>query len=339
MKFRPITKPLSLLYGRLARLDRVRKARNARTFDVPVVSVGGITAGGSGKTPVIRYLAGLLSDDYHVIILSRGYGRSVSERIVWTAGQPLPGPDIMGDEPNLLARSLSAGTIGIDSDRGGTLDEILRTTAFERPPLVLLDDGFQHHRLARDLDIVIVDERTVRERDLIPAGYLREPHSALERADIILVGSESGKALAVQHAGPETMVLRLETESGGVVNWISRQPKPPEGQRAVLVTGIARPERVVDSAERAGWEITSHMRYNDHRRYSEADVADILRRMTETGAELLLTTEKDAVKLERFDRLQEFLYVLTLQVDISDADLLWERIRRVASGKQTTSAG
>lgn len=334
-------RPLSTLYGLLARADRSRKLRRMRSFPVPVVSVGGITAGGSGKTPVTRELLVRLQEEFFIILLSRGYGRKGSSPLVWKGGEPQPDPELFGDEPSLLARSMRRGIIGIGPDRSSVLDGILSSmTSFPLPPLVLLDDGFQHARLRRDLDIVIVDDRTADERFLLPAGYLREPFSALGRADILLVTSAKGRGVAEAHAktGAATFLMRFRPGAPHRPAGEERKNErgeesaesPTEGEKALLVTAIARPERVAASAAEAGFHLLDHRTFRDHHRYSPADAAEILRAAHELGADVVLTTEKDAVKLERFPSLRPLLRILPVEVEIPEAEHLLEIIRRAA---------
>ena len=314
MKPHPFLRPLAILYGLGASIDRFLKRRKAVSFSVPVVSVGGITAGGSGKTPVTRELLIQLSNDYDVILLSRGYGRSGTEPIVWHAGDPIPLAEIMGDEPVLIARSMTRGVIAVGADRVSTLKSVVNAMPSTAKPIAVLDDGFQHYRLKRDLDIVIVDDRTTTERYLLPAGYLREKPASLERADILLATSTAAAEYAERLKGSQARVYRLEFVPGSVNHWKTGKERVTERLSVLLVTGIAQPERVRRSSEAVGINIVDELQFKDHHRYSSGDVQHIIKRLEQTGTEVLLTTEKDAVKLEMYPELERSLHVLTLQI-------------------------
>lgn len=340
-----VLRPLSLLYALLAKVDRSLKLRRIRRFPVPVISVGAIAAGGSGKTPVVREIVRRLQGEFRIILLSRGYGRKGGAPLVWRAGEAWPDPELFGDEPALLARSMKAeyhGILGVGPDRASLLESILTSldvsgaSPADPPILVVLDDGFQHARLHRDLDIVIVDDRTVTERFLIPAGYLRESFSALRRGGVLLATSAKAERLAETYLGPHGRVIPLRFFTGGIGRWgvaVSTAPTVPtvryEG-KGIVVTGIARPERVRRSAEEAGFEVLGHRKFRDHYRYSAHDAREIVRWAHELRTDIVLTTEKDAVKLERFPELQEFLYVLPLEVEVPEMEHLLETIRSAA---------
>lgn len=326
MNPRSLLSPLSSLYGLAARLDRLRKVRRARTFPIPVLSVGNIIAGGSGKTPVTIELVRKLSTEYDVIVLTRGYGRESSGQILWRAGEPIPPASQMGDEPHLIARSMKNGWIGVGADRSEALQRILAELPSSARPLAILDDGFQHHQLNRSLDIVIVDDRTASERRLLPAGYLREQHTALGRADILLVTSDAAESCARHYGRSDALICCVEYTPGIISHWRTGRRPAPERCSALLVTGIAAPERVLKSAKIAGIQVLDAMPFRDHHQYSERDVVRIMERYRHCGADVILTTEKDAVKLESFPELEESLHVLTLQVSFHTPDMLYAYI-------------
>ncbi len=329
MRPQSLLRPFSFLYGLLSKVDRYRKLRNAQSFSLPVISVGAITAGGSGKTPVTRELVGCLQQEYHVIVLTRGYGREESNPVIWNVGEPLPSPALVGDEPALIARSMKRGTIAVGPDRAANLQSVVDLLPASAKPLAILDDGFQHYRLRRDADIVIVDDRTVSERYLLPAGYLREKGAALGRAHIVLATSPAAAEFAKKFKGERAEILSIKFRSGDVRNWKTGENLQggANGLTAVLVTGIAGPERVKNSAEAIGVTVLSRLQFRDHHRYSQQDVQQVLNMLERTGADMVLTTEKDAVKLEAFSGLEKSLHVLTLQVDIPNPNKLLKLIQ------------
>ena len=320
MNPRSLLSPFSSLYGLAARLDRSRKARRARSFPIPVLSVGNIIAGGSGKTPVTIELVRRLSNEYDVIVLTRGYGRESSERLIWHAGEPVPPASQIGDEPGLIARSMHKGCVAVGADRSAALQDVLASLSPSAKPLAVLDDGFQHHLLRRDVDIVIVDDRTASERRLLPVGYLRERHQELARADVLLATSDAAESCARKYQRSDALVSRVSFVPGEIRHWKTGEVIAPKRSSALLVTGIAAPERVRKSAEHVGIAVSDSMQFRDHHRYSERDIARILERYRAAGSDMILTTEKDAVKLESFPELEESLHVLTLHVSFRDPE-------------------
>ena len=321
-----ILSPLALLYRIGGVIDRQRSLKRRASFPVPVISVGGITAGGSGKTPFVRELISLMQDEYEIILLTRGYGRSSRMPVIWKAGERIPSPEVIGDEPALLARSIRNGILGVGSNRTDVLQEILQGKQLPQS-LVLLDDGFQHYPMHRDLDIVLVDDRAAQERFLLPAGYLREPRSALRRADILIASSDEAAEMAERYSGESSSIFRVSYHTPHIIHWESGKKLNESGQPILLVTGIARPERVLAASGTHNIEIVGHARYRDHHAYTRKDVRKLMQQVESMGAEYILTTEKDAVKLQRFQELQELLYVLPLSVRIEDQQRLQSILR------------
>lgn len=263
-----------------------------KTLEDPVISVGSVSAGGAGKTPLVLLLADALQRRrYAVRILTRGYGRGSGkvERV-----DPAGDARRFGDEPMLLARRSGAPVyVGADRYKAGLLAESMPA---EGRVVYLLDDGFQHRRLARDVDIVLLTRRDV-EDVLLPAGNLREPLSMLAKADVIALREDEAEALGGFVSGlereretPSIWLIRrrlsLGTEGGG------RLP-----EQALAFCGIARPENFVSMLHAEGSRPAGTVVFRDHHRYGEGDVRKLIRRAEEAGADGFVTTEKDAVKL------------------------------------------
>jgi len=301
--------PLSALYGagvsfRLALYRRgllaVRRAAR------PVVSVGNVAAGGTGKTPFVRWLAAeLLRRGRHPSILTRGYGRSSRGTVVVSDGRGTrAGVAASGDEPALLARALPAVPIVADVRRAAAA---ARAESLEAPvDLHLLDDGFSHVGLARDVDVVLLDATAPDAGGaLLPAGLLREPLSALARADLIVVTKteQADPAAAVEVArrhAPGVPLYRARTAVLGVLGRDGANVDPadlPAGT-TVAVAGIARPEAFRATLDGMGIAPAEILAFRDHEPYGPAAVGRIERALEESGATAVLTTEKDAVKLE-----------------------------------------
>ncbi len=284
---RPLLRPLAPVYARAIAAKSWLLEHGVlpqRRLRHPVISVGSLAAGGAGKTPVVILLAELLAQHgYEVRILTRGYGRR--GRIVQRV-DPAGTAEDFGDEPLMMARRLpgAAVWVGVDRHRAG-----LRSERDELPGariVYLLDDGFQHRKLARDIDIVLLTRRDL-EDSLLPAGNLREPLQAIGRADVIVLREEDGFAGGI---------------SGKAATWfIQRGLRFAEGEarpaRPVVFCGVARPEGFFAMLAEAGIEAAATRSFRDHHGYSARDVEGLLRLARECGADGFVTTEKDAVKL------------------------------------------
>jgi tetraacyldisaccharide 4'-kinase len=276
-----------------------RGALRARRLQGPVVSVGNLSVGGAGKTPFLLLLGELLAvRGVEYDVLSRGYGRRTrGERLVDPGGVPAD----FGDEPLLLARRLRVPVIvGEDRYAAGLLAE-------ERfgPRLHLLDDGFQHRRLARDFDIVLVTPEDARDR-LLPSGRLREPLSSLARADAVVLTS-GAEAEQFPLTGKRVWRVRRSLE-------VHNAPPAP-----VAFCGIARPRQFFLQLRRAGIQPAVEAVFRDHHAYSERDIRGLreLARANQAGG--FVTTEKDAVNLAGYLTALEPLAVAIVRMTLEDA--------------------
>ena len=255
----------------------------------PVVSVGGLSVGGAGKTPLVIRLAQLLQGEgVRVDVLSRGYGRSntSTQRV-----DPTGTANDFGDEPVLIARRTNVPVfVGASRFQAGVLAE-QAGDAIGAPALHLLDDGFQHRRLARDIDIVLVGQRDLDDY-LLPAGNLREPLSALRRASVLVLRDEESHVAA-----------HLRTRGLTQPLWfITRQLEVPVVTgRSLAFCAIARPDDffagVRERVEAHQGNLVATLAFPDHHAYSIADIERLVRAAKECGANVFLTTEKDEVKL------------------------------------------
>ena len=296
---------LSAAYGQIAQARRAWYARRPhvrRRLPVPVISVGNLSVGGSGKTPTVASLAKLLlATGARPAVLSRGYARrDVTEGVlVVSDGRLVYEPvERSGDEPQLLARTLPGVPVLVSSDR--YLAGMLAHRRFG-VTVLLLDDGFQHLELDRDIDLLLVRPEDIQDT-LLPAGRLREPLSAAQAASAIVVPgayAEAAPVAAMLGKGPvftldqEFATPRLVRPFGDAV---------PEGafgtsRRLVAVAGIARPERFFKTVEALGWEIAQPMVFRDHHWFTPKDVEEIHDLVQMLGAGGVITTEKDAVRL------------------------------------------
>ncbi|MGA8341672.1 MAG: tetraacyldisaccharide 4'-kinase [Candidatus Sulfotelmatobacter sp.] len=294
--------PLSAIFGGVVRARNAlydRRVLRARQLQGAVVSVGNLSAGGSGKTPFVILLGGLLqARGIKFDVLSRGYGRSSKGvRLVDPAGLPQE----FGDEPLLIARKLQVPVIvGEDRYEAGRFAE----SKFGAQ-LHLLDDGFQHRALARDFDIVLVTPQDAGDR-LLPAGRLREPLSALRRADAVVL---AGGALAESFPIERQLVWRVRR---GIVPQ-NIVPRP------VVFCGIARPQNFVLQLRAANIEPVAEALYRDHHAYSEKDIGELLELKQRSEAGGFVTTEKDAVNLGGYLSALTPLAVVPVKMELSDA--------------------
>jgi tetraacyldisaccharide 4'-kinase len=262
-------------------------------LESPVISVGSVSAGGAGKTPMVLMLARILRHrGYAVRILTRGHKRSsdVTSRV-----EPFDDATWQGDEPVLLAQRSGVPVFaGADRYEAGVMAE--QDEPSEKLVVHLLDDGFQHRRLARDVDIVLLTQADV-EDTLLPAGNLREPLSALAEADVVVLREEEADAL-------RSVVAGLSGPGKTPAIWmIRRSLSLGEGGEVALPTkplafcGIARPEGFTRMLAAQGYEPMDAMIFPDHHAYVDADMHRLLARARQVEANGFVTTEKDAVKL------------------------------------------
>jgi len=267
----------SCIYQSANRWNLSRRERHVFSPPIPLISVGNITVGGSGKTPFVIWLCKQLQQhEYNPVILCRGDGGRLRQPQVIKENDTA---DQVGDEALLLARCCDAPVIaGRDrvaaSVMGGNLGDI-----------IILDDGFQYRQLERVCDIVLIPSQGLGNGCLLPAGPLREPISALSRANLIVRTGDSSAMPFTQ-----TKEWRWETQSSGLQQIQEMDASAPE--KAIAVCGIARPQRFLNDLEQQGLTVADQMLFPDHYHYRSRDIEQI------TGKELpVVTTEKDAVKL------------------------------------------
>jgi len=334
--------PFSLLYGAAvatrAWLYRIGVLRQKR-LDAVVISVGNLTVGGTGKTPMVMYLAQRLFDrGKRIGILSRGYkGRPRTDE--GAAENPDAGTSVvLSDETWMMERHLDAKVrLGVGADRYRHARK-LEEQGFD---WFLLDDGFQHLQLARDADVLLIDAKDpFGDGKLLPAGRLREPKSAMARADLIVI-TRSDNASAVEaivrhytkaplfYAQPELKEIYLEGRGSGDVRtaeWL--------GKRVFVFCGIGNPQAFVENTSQWGMDVAGHMEFADHHHYTPKDAHEIERRAEAASAQALLCTEKDSYNLRdaRFKRLP--VYVCRIAMRVNDAEKFWETLYSIIERKR-----
>lgn len=329
MPIRRLLTPLAVLYRIGSIIDRGQRKRHTYRSRLFVISVGNIASGGTGKTQLVLRLVDYLQTRTPLIVLSRGYGRQRSESIIWRVGDPLPSPTAMGDEPTIIASVLKYGAIGVGVDR---LSLLRRLESEYDNPVVLLDDGFQHHQIARDCDIVMVDQATTHGA-IIPVGELREPFGSLRRANAIIVSTPDLVPFAEKWKGRDARVFSQSPSRIRLVD-TEQIAVDLEGRPVVVVTGIARPERVLRTIEKLGVTIVAHRRFRDHVRYDDADVDDIIETIRVHRAVCAVTTLKDAVKLSRYSRLRDQLAIVDISLQLYDETEFWTFLDNMINDRQ-----
>ena len=284
---------LALLLRELRLGTRLEPVRRLRW---PVVSIGNLSTGGAGKTPLTIALAKALTQrGCYVDVLSRGYGR-VSPHPARV--DPEGTAEQFGDEPLLIARETGL-PVYVAKQRflAGRLAETDATAAISpagRPAIHVLDDGFQHRQLYRDVDILLLDGHDWLEEGLLPAGNLREPVEAARRATII--------AIPANEDAPEMEAALRAWGFAGPVWRLHRRMELPSSSGTgtgpvCAFCGIARPEQFFAGLEDAGLHLGARIAFPDHHRYTEADLKRLVARAERAGATALITTEKDRVRL------------------------------------------
>jgi tetraacyldisaccharide 4'-kinase len=306
MTRRPLLKPLVPLY-RAAQLAedwlRTRGMPQTRTLAWPVISVGSLSAGGAGKTPVVIALAELLCEaGWHVDVLSRGYGRT-GRGVARVEVSAENAAAKFGDEPVLIAQRTGVPVwVGAERYAAGRAAEAANDTPHTNSRVHLLDDGFQHRKLARAFEVVLVTAEDL-DDTLLPAGNLREPHAALARADAVVVRQDE-----VDRVAKRVWPLLREGAQLWTVRRALRFPEPlgvlAAGLRPLAFCAIARPEDFSLALRHAGCGIVDTVVLPDHAAYSPSRMQEIVAFAHKLKATGLVTTEKDAVKLSAAARAQ-----------------------------------
>jgi tetraacyldisaccharide 4'-kinase len=308
----------------VAAASRRRRARAAayperrRSLARPVISVGNISMGGSGKSPLVAYVARRLLDmGNRPAVLSRGYARprhADGAVVVSDGTRVLAGYEVAGDEPLMLARQIPGCAVVVSPDRylaGALAERRLGCTVH------ILDDGFQHLQLNRALDMLLVRRADLGGR-VMPFGRLREPVDAVAAADVVIVLESDGLEEAVRRLGARR-IFRM-----------SRQLAAGGEEPVFAFAGIARPEEFFDSLARAGWKVVGSAAFADHHRYSSGELARLFDDARRTGARRLVTTEKDAVRVPEATEMP--IDAVPMTVSVEPADEFAALLARVCAG-------
>lgn len=295
---RKLLYPFSLLYGGVTLLRNKLYDEGifkSYSYDIPVIAVGNLSVGGTGKSPMVEYLISLLKTDHKVATLSRGYKRSTSGFHLLTGNETAVE---VGDEPLQFKNKYPGITVAVDENRSHGIELLLKTSS---PDVIILDDAFQHRKVSAGLYILLTPYGNLYTKDLIlPAGNLREPISGAKRADIVVVtkcpediGKEEQAAIAKELGldSDQELFFSSIAYSETVIGETSFPLEDLKKRPFTLVTGIANPRPLVQFLKGKGLEF-EHRAFPDHHNFSASEIKEL------QSKEFMLTTEKDYMRLK-----------------------------------------
>jgi tetraacyldisaccharide 4'-kinase len=321
--------PFSLLYRLICKI-RILLYRHGifrqKHSSARVISVGNVTVGGTGKTPLVIYLAERLKErKKKTAILTRGYGRETT-KLTQTAKGEINWQEV-GDEPYLMARRLGDVPILVSKHRFVSAG---RAREKYQSEILLLDDGFQHLRLFRNLDIVVIDSTDpFGNGRLLPAGILREPLNSLERADVFVLtkteqtSNKDDLIRVLKEHNPKALVVESVYRISGIRNLaevVSIDRKTLTGKKALVFSGIGNPSSFERTVAQLNVEIIGHRIFRDHFIYREKDVLNLIREAQAAGADFIITTEKDSIRIPFIKRPGIPFYVIKIDLEITSGE-------------------
>lgn len=326
--------PLSWLYGLGVRVRNLlfdMDILRSKSYDIPVISIGNLTVGGTGKTPHTEYLLRLLLKKHKVAVLSRGYKRKSQGYVRAESDTPM---EQIGDEPYQMKQKFPAAYVAVDKNRRRGIERLCGDAETADTEVILLDDAYQHRYVKPGINILLVDyHRMISEDRLLPAGRLREPRSCQNRAGIVIVTKCPAdiKPMGFRVIQKALHLYPYQKLFFSTLTYGRLQQLFGDGERSVetlarqdavlLLTGIASPEQMALDLERYTRHITP-LSFGDHHYFSAEDAARINEAFGRLEGEnkLIITTEKDATRLKRLeglsDAVRENLYVLPVEVKI-----------------------
>lgn len=327
--------PFSLLYGLVVYIrNRLFDLQiiSSRQFNFPVISVGNITVGGTGKTPHVEYLVKLLKDDNKVAVLSRGYKRKTKGFVV---AEQKPKAAEVGDEPAQIKLKYPEIEVAVNADRVEGVEKLIE----RKNELVILDDAFQHRYIKPGLSILLIDfNRRIESDYLLPLGRLRETSREIKRADIIIVTKSPLELKPIERRVILEQIKPYPYQQLYFSGFAYRQLKPvfnpktsiveefysnPKIYTVLLVTGIAFAKPIVKYLKSLTKDI-KHLEFADHSEYNQPKLNKIVDsfKAIENEKKIIITTEKDSIKLKEFNEINDVLlrntYYLPIEVEIID---------------------
>ena len=328
-----ILSALSVLYGTVVYLRRIFFALHIfkrKKISCPVISVGNLTLGGTGKTPAVIQIAQVLTrNNRQTVVVSRGYGRKDdTEIIVVSDGRSvLVDTQIGGDEPVMIGSKLPGIPVVVGRKRYQAAQRALQRFS---PDVVVLDDGFQHIQLKRDLDIVLLDAgNPFGNGHLFPAGILREPIHALERAHAVLItktdnAADVAKLKETIRQHTQSRIFTSRQVPVDLIDYRSSDIKPLavlRGSRVLALSGIAHPDSFTSLLKSLGADIAASCTYPDHFDYQKSDLAAVYQKAADEKVSMIVATEKDAIRLKKLHA--DGVWALRIELIVTEYDE-WE---------------
>ena len=280
----------------------------SRSFDLPVICVGNLTVGGTGKTPHTEYLIRLLSKDHQVAVLSRGYKRKSEGYVLANAHTPM---QEIGDEPFQMKKKFPHIHMAVDSDRCHGIDQLMQKTVQPATEVVILDDAFQHRYVKAGLNILLMDyHRLIYFDKFLPAGRLREGCTGRLRADIVVVTKCPRNITPMDRRGIERSLELQKWQKLYFTTYRYPEKIKKMGVKPLLVTGIASPEQMVYDLKKIIPKFDV-MSFPDHHQFTQQDIDNI---RTRAAGRTILTTEKDATRLHGLNNVK----VIPIEVEFID---------------------
>lgn len=355
--YTPLMRPLAYLYGLGVSLRNFafdHGILSEHSYPIPIICVGNITAGGTGKTPHVEYLLGLLTPKYRVAVLSRGYGRKTKGLRVAQASSTARE---IGDEPRQIKLKYPEVLVIIDGNRRRAMRYLLDLPRGERPEVVVMDDGYQHRYIKPSYRMLLMDySRRIYEDKLLPEGRLREPFSARYRADCLVVTKcpedlspiESRVVMRGLNLFPYQRMYFTSITYEPLKSLLTlgqqkeQEPIEPKRNGAVyLISGIANPRQFVDHLEQE-YTVVKHRKFPDHHTFTKREMQEVIRDYCQLAKQhkelMMVTTEKDAVRLTEYlgdipDELLQQFYYLPIAVElVKDAEAFDKEIMFAAGG-------
>ncbi|WP_179321220.1 tetraacyldisaccharide 4'-kinase [Winogradskyella helgolandensis] len=290
--------------------------KSSKSYDFPIICVGNLSTGGTGKTPMIEYLIRLLKDEKSVATLSRGYKRKTEGFIL---ADENANADTIGDEPFQFHRKFQEVTVAVDADRQNGI-KALRALKLQ-PEVILLDDAFQHRKVKAGFNILLTAYNNLYYKDIVlPSGNLREPRSGANRADLIVV-TKCHKDISEGEKKKITSKLKIKSNQQLFFSYVdyavdvlseSDSLELTKLPKFTLVTGIANANPLVDFLVEKGLKF-DHLEFSDHYNFRTTDIEDL------ASKSLIITTEKDYVRLSSHKSLDGKLYYIPIEIKIDNA--------------------
>ncbi|RCW90169.1 tetraacyldisaccharide 4'-kinase [Winogradskyella arenosi] len=290
--------------------------KTSKTYDFPLLCVGNLSTGGTGKTPMIEYLIRLLKDEKSIATLSRGYKRKTEGFVL---ADSHANADTIGDEPFQFYRKFKAIKVAVDANRQHGIAQLRGLD--EAPEVILLDDAYQHRKVQASFTILLTAYSNLYYKDIVlPTGNLREPKSGAKRADVVVV-TKCDPSISASEKEKIRLKLKLKDEQSLFFSHVDYATEVYSEKRTLdlatllkftLVTGIANADPLVQFLTEKGLEF-EHLEFTDHYNFKASDISNL------AGKSLIITTEKDYVRLKDYTALENKLFYLPIEIKLDKA--------------------